>query len=386
MGRVSLILPLAKASALCPEAVGRCRAALEAAGHEVEVLAVLEPGEPVPAGEGNPAVLWLAAAGSGLASAAMTGLVEARGDVRLVLDPTQGYAPDDLARTVEPILCDHADLVVARRVHESGDARLGPLRIASGWAGRLALKVLGATNPLAGLVAVSPQLVDQIAGTYRPVGSRFTVDLLLRARGRKAEVAVRSERPEPPTLVLDDFRHLKRLADDRFGNASRLLQFCAVGASGMVVDLSFYALFQRLLRGSWLSEHATPLVGGRLDLAASGALAIALALTWNFSLNRRLTFSDARSSSIFRQFLAYAASNAVGIALSFFLRLSLPAHFRFFDDHKLAAALVGIVAATGVSFTLARWVVFRRRTVSDGPLGQAATAVAEVAPARSFGQ
>ena len=31
--------------------------------------------------------------------------------------------------------------------------------------------------------------------------------------------------------------------DDRFGNASRLIQFCAVGASGMIVDLTCYALF-----------------------------------------------------------------------------------------------------------------------------------------------
>ena len=31
---------------------------------------------------------------------------------------------------------------------------------------------------------------------------------------------------------------IKRLADDRFGNFSRLLQFCVVGASGMVIDLS----------------------------------------------------------------------------------------------------------------------------------------------------
>ena len=39
--------------------------------------------------------------------------------------------------------------------------------------------------------------------------------------------------------------------------------------------------------------------------------------TWNFSLNRRLTFSYARHLSIIRQFLTYAASNSIGIAVSF---------------------------------------------------------------------
>jgi dolichol-phosphate mannosyltransferase len=387
MGRVSLVFPLETASALQPDVVARCREALESAGHEVEVLAVLDPAEPLPDDPGRPPVIWLSAAGTGLASAALAGLIEARGDVRLVLDPTQGYLPDDLARTVEPILASKADLVVARRATDpEAGGRLGPLRIASGWAGRLALNVCGATNPLAGLVAVSPALVDEIAGTYLPVGSRFTVDLLLRAHSRKAEVTVRGDGRQPaPSLGLDDIRHLKRLADDRFGDASRLLQFSAVGASGMVIDLSCYALFQLVFKGTGLARMTAPVIGGRLDLAVSGALAIALALTWNFSLNRRLTFSDARSASILRQFVAYAMSNALGIALSLLLRLTLPAHIGFFDRHKLAAAFVGIVAATGVSFSLSRWVVFRHRPAPSVPRINPTRLASEPEPARSSG-
>ena len=176
---------------------------------------------------------------------------------------------------------------------------------------------------------------------------------------------------------------VSRLADDRFGDASRLLQFCAVGASGMVVDLSCYALFQLVFQGTRLTHTSTPLIGGRLDLAVAGALAITLALTWNFSLNRRLTFSDARSASIVRQFMAYAMSNALGIALSLGLRLTLPAHFAFFDQHKLAAAFVGIVAATGLSFSLSRWVVFRRRPGAHSPRTRSPRRATE--PAQSIG-
>lgn len=384
MGRVSLILPLETPAMLGPDTVERYRGALEAAGCSVEVLAVLEPGIPRPVGPDADGIVWRNAAGPGLASAAITGLTEARGDARLVLDPSRGYEPEDLVHLVEPILSARADLVVAHRADEPGIGRRpGPWQVARGWAGRVTRRALGISSPLSGLVAVSPALVEQIAGTYHPVGSRFTIDLLLRARGRKEEVAVRAGETGPPQLGLDDFRHLKRLADDRFGNASRLLQFCAVGASGMVVDLSCYALFQHLLRETGLAVMRAPVIGGPLDLAVSGALAIGLALTWNFALNRRLTFSDARSRLIVRQFLAYAASNAAGIALSLFLRLKLPAHVRFFDDHKLAAALVGIVAATGLSFTLARWVVFRRRPAIDlAPAHASATPT----PARSFGQ
>ena len=41
------------------------------------------------------------------------------------------------------------------------------------------------------------------------------------------------------------------------------------------------------------------------------------------------------------------------------MRLYLPSRIDFFARHRLAAAVVGIVAATGISFTMARWLVFR---------------------------
>ena len=195
-----------------------------------------------------------------------------------------------------------------------------------------------------------------------------------------------SPRAQPPRrerLELDDFRHFKRLADDRFGNYSRLIQFCVVGASGMVVDLSSYALFQLLFSRTWLAGVTVPVFRQSLSLAAAGALAIALALVWNFALNRRLTFNDARRGSLVRQFLTYALGNALGIALSFSMRLILPRHFAFFHDHRLAAAVVGIVAATGISFSMSRWVVFGRRAakpVRVRRLAESPSALAESLP------
>ena len=72
--------------------------------------------------------------------------------------------------------------------------------------------------------------------------------------------------------------------------------------------------------------------------------------------------------------------NALGIALSFSLRLYLPSKIGFFRQHKLAAAVVGIVAATGISFSMSRWVVFSRRSTrcDHSPLGRPdAAALAE---------
>ena len=161
-------------------------------------------------------------------------------------------------------------------------------------------------------------------------------------------------------MGLRDLRPLKHVLDGRFGNFSRLIQFCVVGASGMVVDLTFYALFQWLLSFTWLASLKSDL-GFSWQLAIAAAFSISIALLWNFTLNRRLTFNDAMKGSWLRQFLTYALSNALAIALNFSLRLYLPTQVAFFARHRLAAAVVGIVAATGISFSMSRWIVFSRR-------------------------
>jgi dolichol-phosphate mannosyltransferase len=128
----------------------------------------------------------------------------------------------------------------------------------------------------------------------------------------------------------------------------------------MVVDLTFYALFQWLLSFTVLASKTSRLLGFSWALAVAGALSIAIALLWNFSLNRRLTFNDARKGAWLRQFVTYALSNSLALAVSYVLRLYLPTRPGFFARHKLAAAVVGIIAATGISFSMSRWIVFAR--------------------------
>ncbi len=374
MSRVCLILPVDSAETLSPEWVLSCRAGLEASGHTVEVCAVLEGGGPLPADPQDGSLSWASTGLTGLSSAVMRGIVrsEAEEEILVVLDATRNYHPEDLVRLVDPLVVGKANLAVARRVgtwfpREDDETLATPVHSAAwrSWIakgiGVLSRPILGVSDPFAGLVALTPGLARQIVGSFQPVGDRFTVDLLLRTRCRRIDVPVRVEGlGVPVTPSLDDLRHLKRLADDRFGILSRLVQFCAVGASGMVVDLSSYALLQPIFSSTPLADGTTPLTGGPLDLAAAGIVAIGLALTWNFSLNRRLTFNDSRAGSTPRQFLTYALSNALGIALSLSLRLYLPAHVTFFSHHRLAAAVVGIVTATGISFTMARWLVFSK--------------------------
>lgn len=360
MSRVSLILPTGEVRP-ADEVVKRLAGAVEAKGLSVELVLSNDPGPGIrPSGTiGRRPFLRDC---RGLSVAVIQGLRQARGDALIFVDPSMGYAPADVERVLDALVPGEADVVVASRCLPIADpttkVRTLRDRMRSGL-GLLARPLTGTSDPLTGLIGMSREAFERAYPRFLPIGSHASFELLAKLEGRWVEVPAGLGPTRRRLIGLDEIRHLKRLADHRFGNLSRLIQFCAVGASGMVVDLSCYALFQWIFRHGPMAGRTVPLVGGPLYLACAALMAVAIALTWNFFLNRRLTFSDARDGSLFRQYLTYALSNALGVSLSLCLRLFLPRWFGFFHDHKLAAAVVGIVTATGVSFSMARWLVFR---------------------------
>ncbi|MDX2036570.1 MAG: GtrA family protein [Isosphaeraceae bacterium] len=322
------------------ESVGAARVdsfrdGLSQAGHVVELLAMMQEG-PAPGSRRVP----------GLADTAVRGLRSASGDLVLLVDFQRPYSVEDASAVAQPVLDGRADIAVGCPGRPVFSARvLAPLA--------------RTTDPWSGLVAIRREVFARAGGRVRPVGERFALEIVQRIEGARLDVELPDrDGDEPRGWHLDDIRHLKRLADDRLGILSRLLQFCVVGASGMIVDLTCYAALQWELALTPLAGKTLPVLGVSLDLAVAGVLSVLVALLWNFSLNRRLTFNDARRSSVVGQFITYALSNALGVTISLSLRLLLPKWFDFFDSHKLAAAVVGIVASTGISFTMARWLVF----------------------------
>jgi dolichol-phosphate mannosyltransferase len=137
-------------------------------------------------------------------------------------------------------------------------------------------------------------------------------------------------------------RHLERLYESKLGPWARAVHFVMVGSTGLVVDL---LLFSLLL--AWL-----PLGWARV-------LAIWVAMTWNFWLNRQLTFFDARAHSVLRQYAGFCLSCLLGAALNWSVSVGLCAAFAFFDSWKTLAAVCGVVAGTASNYWLSRRVVFK---------------------------
>jgi len=217
-----------------------------------------------------------------------------------------------------------------------------------------------AADPMAGFFALPRPVYDR-AESLNPIGYKIGLELMVKCRCERVhEVPIHfSDRVHGESKLsfkeqLLYVLHLKRLADFKYGMFSRLMQFCLVGATGMAVDLSAYYLLLTL--GVWLPV-------GR-------AAAIWLAMTWNFLLNRLVTFEDRRSERVLVQYGCFVISCLAGALVNWGTSVSLTHFLAFFAEHKLLAAAVGIVLGTVSNFLLSYvWVFKPKPTEPDAPAG-----------------
>lgn len=143
--------------------------------------------------------------------------------------------------------------------------------------------------------------------------------------------------------------------DKRYPGSLRLLKFGCVGASGVVVDLGVLALGLRF--------------GVPSGLAA--ILAIWIAMSWNFVLNRKYTFGSPNQALAWQQYGGFCLSCLLGASVNWSVRVALLSTGGVFEASPYLVSLVGILAGTGFNFCLCSRLVFhranrRRQEFSDG--------------------
>ncbi len=129
----------------------------------------------------------------------------------------------------------------------------------------------------------------------------------------------------------------------------KFVLFCAVGASGMAVDLATVAA--AMSTGLWFGW--------------ARMTGFATAVTWNFLLDDALTFAPAEGETRRHpkpiRYLLFVGTCAVGMALNWTVSTGLYTAVPFFREHYLLAAVAGVVAGTGSNFAGSWLVVFRPR-------------------------
>lgn len=133
----------------------------------------------------------------------------------------------------------------------------------------------------------------------------------------------------------------------RWPGPTELALFCLVGGTGVAVD---FAVFY-------------PLVDlARIDPRLAAVPAFLVAVSWNYVLNRRLTFVGAREVAAPRSYVTFVIVCAVGVGIRIGV-MHLLMVYAGWDEKPLIwlTSLLGIVAATLSNFLGSKYLAFRLR-------------------------
>lgn len=287
----------------------------------------------------------------GLSSAVVHGMRHAQGDVFVVMDADLSHPPEKIPELVAALDNEDADFAIGSRYVPGGraDENWGVLRrLNSKIATLLARPLTSARDPMAGFFAIRRETFLQ-ADALDPIGYKIGLELMVKCgcekvqevpihfRDRRLGTSKLSFREQINYLV-----HLLRLFDYRFEHLSCPVKFCLVGATGLGVDL---VMFTVLL--------------GFLPLFIARALAIWIAMSWNFVFNRQFTFRTDRHHRGLKQYGLFCASCLGGAVVSWGVSVGLSHQTVFFGGHPLLAAVLGVVAGTGLNYLFSRHVTFR---------------------------
>jgi dolichol-phosphate mannosyltransferase len=294
----------------------------------------------------------------GLSTAVIHGFREAKGDILACMDADLSHPPEALLRLIKVFEDPEVEFAIGSR-YVSGASTAeswGLFRwVNSKLATLLSRPFTQAKDPMAGFFMLPRSVLERPQG-LNPIGYKIALELIVRCSCHNiVEVPIHFANRKYGQSKLNIreqwnyIRHLKRLADFKLGELSYVLQFCLVGTTGMITDLFIYSL---------LLSMAVPLPLARV-------LAIWVAMTWNFWLNRRLTFSYSRKGSILKQYMQFFASCALGAIVSWSIAVLIPQKVEIFADYILLAAIIGIGAGTFTNFALSRFWVFRKLTIYE---------------------
>jgi len=306
----------------------------------------------------------------GLSSAVIRGFREAQGDVLVCMDADLSHPPEKVLDLVDCLSDGKCEFAIGSRYVPGGgvEERWGLFRrLNSRVATLLARPFTNASDPMAGFFAL-PKTVFDRATDLNPVGFKIGLELLVKCQCRHIRetpiMFMQRERGESKMGLKEQYnylRHLMLLLHFRYGRASRFIRFCLVGTSGMLIDLCSYAVLLSMLSSSYLSR----------------AMAIFVAMNWNFAWNRLITFRFRGIAALPQQYAGFIASSCCGACASWLISVVIAPILPFFRRHLVMAAAVGVIAGAILNFLLCdRFVFHRRAPVRGGHL---------IAVSKSFG-
>ena len=287
-----------------------------------------------------------------LSLAVIEGIRLSRFDRLVVMDADLSHPPERIVDLLAALDGD-CDIVIGSRYTSGGivDRSWSLYRVLnSRLATWLAQPLVKCSDPMAGFFATRRSRLPELR-TLRPMGYKIALELMVRGHLRVREVPIDFRDRSIGFSKMNwrqqirFLRHLSRLYNYKFGSLARIPLFSVVGASGLIVDLAFYLGLQ------WAGvEH-------RL----ARFLSFWPAVSWNWALNRGLTFSERARQPRVGQWARFTASSLIGLGVNVGSYALLTSYVEVFDRHRLLAFFCGVGLGSLVNFVVADLYVYRRR-------------------------
>jgi dolichol-phosphate mannosyltransferase len=291
----------------------------------------------------------------GLSSAVIEGALSSSAPVVAVIDGDLQHDETRLPDMLALLRAGVADVVVASRFAEGGDAAglAGARRLALSNLGiRLATLMMGKqlTDPMSGYFIISRPLFEQVAPRLTGQGFKILLDILLSAPGlRVREVGARfsprvAGESKLSPLVLLQFAAL--LLDKAFGGLVplRFFSFALVGGFGLLVHLAVLVMADSL----------------RVGFVSAQSLATLVAMAANFALNNQITYRDQRlrGGRLWRGLALFVLVCSVGALANIGVASAL---YTSGDAGRTPAGALGAVIGVVWNYAMSATLVWGRR-------------------------
>lgn len=292
----------------------------------------------------------------GLATAVSAGMALAHAKYVAVIDADLQHPPERLRALFDEAVATNADVVIATRYRAGGSyegldgvsRRL--ISIGLKWVAKIVFpdQLLRVSDPLGGFFLVRRSIIEGVK--LRPIGYKISLELLVRCNWARLVEVPYHFHTRAAGQSKSDFkqgvmvlRHMGRLVRE-VPAAGRFWKFCAIGASGVLVNL---ALFTLLHNWHW-----------RAGLAI--VVAAEASILSNFMLNSLWTWRDMPSGR--KRVWTYRAllyHGAVAPVVGSYLAIS--AFLAQFHEPNTLTQIVSLLPALFLSYWLARRVIFAPR-------------------------
>ena len=364
---VSIIVPTFREAANLPRLAERVQAALSDSGIAWELLLIDDNSE-----DGSEAVAAELARRlpvrlvtrrqppRDLSLSVVEGIRLCRFDRLVVMDADLSHPPERIADLLAALDAD-CDMVLGSRYAAGGliDPTWSRWRLLnSRVATSLTLPLVTCFDPMSGFFATDRRLLPDLQA-LQPIGYKIALELMVRGRLRVKELPIDfRDRSLGSSKMnwrqqLNFLRHLCRLYRFKFGGTARVLCFGLVGAGGLVIDVAGYFCLQ------WMG----------LEHRLARFLSFWPAVTWNWRLNRSLTFGERPPQPRVRQWGKFVAGSLAGLSVNVGGYTLLTSYVEAFAHRRLLALLLGVLLGTLVNFLLANLYVYRLHSGPEGGPG-----------------